>query len=468
MKKLIFCTQKVNKSSIRRENRNGVEHIIITSFTLPPDIVMNRVLYPKDVTKRDFATFNRTPATIEHPTIDGNFVLASDPEADIDFRIGAFNENAEIIEDGRLRLDKVINVPKAMMSDKGKRLLDRIEEIETSSEARPIHTSIGALVKVEEFDEPQTVFNGVETNSEFDSVVTEMIGDHDAFLLDSSGAATPSQGTGIGINSEHLKVEEHFLVNEDVGGGSGNKPSKDLRTNQELSFDEIREELYRALKEKLKGIEDVYPWIIEIYDDNFIYEIENTLYRASYEVGDNGNVSVQDNKQEVVLKKQYVDKATQSITKTEDEDMISRADLIALLTNAGIEVDAEISDDDLKAQFNSLLADKGNNSEMITVNKELTDTVTNLTAEVDTLKAKLKANSDEDIKKKVSTIKACSKYSALPESALTLMANNESEEFEKLYNDSIPSKGIGSTQLNNNSQDQLADDQFAVNVGDEK
>ena len=246
MKKLIFCTQEVNKSNIRRENRNGVEHVIITSFTLPPNIVMNRVLYPQDITARDFATFNRTPAPIEHPQVDGNFVLASDPEADIDFRIGAFNENAEIMEDGRLKLEKVINVKKAMMSDKGKRLLDRIEEIEVSNEARPIHTSIGALVKVDEFDEPQTEFNGVKTNAEFDSIVTEMIGDHDAFLLDSSGAATPSQGTGIGINSEQLKVSEHFLVNEDSKPAI--KPAKDLRTNQELSFDQIRDGLYKALK----------------------------------------------------------------------------------------------------------------------------------------------------------------------------------------------------------------------------
>ena len=464
MKKLIFCTQEVNKSNIRRETRNSVEHIVITSFTLPPNIVMNRVLYPAEITARDFATFNRTPAPIEHPVVDGNFVLASDPEADLEFRIGAFNENAEIMEDGRLKLEKVINVQKAMTSDKGKRLLDRIEEIEVSNEARPIHTSIGVLVKVNEFDEPQTEHNGVKTNAEFDSIVTEMLGDHDAFLLDSSGAATPTQGTGIGINSEQLKVSEHFLVNEE--GENMAKPSKDLRTNQELSFSDIRDALYKALKDKLKGIDDIYPWIVEIYDDNFIYELENTLYRASYEVDDNGNVSVQDNKQEVVLKKEYVDKAAQSIKTTEGDDMISRAKLIELLTSAKIEVNADISDADLTVKFNeALLANNGNSGAEITVNKELTDTVTGLTAEIGTLKAQLKANSDKDIGAKVAVIKACSKYEALPESALTLMANNNVEDFEKMYNDSIPSVSIGITHLSNN-EDQVSDDQFAVNTGD--
>lgn len=468
MKKLIFCTQEVKKSNIRRENREGVEHIVVTSFTLPPDIVMNRVLYPESVTKRDFQTFNRTPATIEHPQVNGNFVLASDPEADIDFRIGAFNENAEIIEDGRLKLEKVINVPKAKMTDKGKRLLDRIEEIEKSSDARPIHTSIGALVQVNTFDEPQTEYKGVKTNAEFDSVVTEMLGDHDAFLLDSSGAATPSQGTGIGINSEQLKVDDYFLVNEGGSGDDEVKPSKDLRTNQELSFDEIRDGLYKALKDKLKGVDDIYPWIVEIYDGNFIYELENTLYRASYEVDDNGNVSVQDKKQEVVLKKEYVDKATQSTkTKPEGDDMISRADLIALLTNAGIEVDAEISDDDLKAKFNSLLADNGNNSEIIKVNKQLTDTVTSLTDKVNSLEGQLQANSEKEIDDKIAVINKCSKYAALPATALKLMANTDTEGFEKMYNDSIPSQGIGSTQLHNNAgQEQVDDAMFEVNAGE--
>jgi hypothetical protein len=464
MKKLIFCTQEVNKSNIRRENRIGVEHIIITSFTLPPNIVMNRVLYPRDITARDFETFNRTPATIEHPQINGNFVPASDPEADIEFRIGAFNENAEIMEDGRLKLDKVVNVQKAMMTEKGKRLLDRIEEIETSSDARPMHTSVGVFVDAEEMDEPQLEFNGVKTNAEFDFIATAMMGDHDAFLLDSPGAATPSQGTGIGINSEQLKVSEHFLVNDCI---PDLRESKDLRTNQELSFDQIRDGLYKALKDKLKGIEDIYPWIVEIYDDNFIYELENTMYRASYEVDDAGNVSIQDNKQEVVLQKEYVDKATQSIKTTEGDDMISRAKLIELLTSAKIEVNADISDTDLMAKFNdALLANDGNSGAEITVNKELTETVTGLTAEIGTLKAQLKENSDKGISDKVATIKACSKYAAIPESALTLMANSDPKDFESMFTDSIPSASIGFTHLNNDSK-KHDKDRFAVYTGDE-
>ena len=112
MQKLIFCTQKVNRKHIRREPRKGVEHIILTSFTLPPNIVMNGGLYPSEEIDKSFESLNRTPVTVEHPMVDGVFVSANDPEIDFDFRFGAFNENARKHDDGRIILDKVINVQK--------------------------------------------------------------------------------------------------------------------------------------------------------------------------------------------------------------------------------------------------------------------------------------------------------------------------------------------------------------------
>ena len=122
MKKLLFCTHKVNRANIRRENRKGVEHIVLTSFTLPPNIVMNGGLYPSEEVDKSFESLNRTPVTVEHPEIDGVFVSAADPEIDFDYRFGAFNEKARKTDDGRIALDKVINVQKALKTSIGKRL----------------------------------------------------------------------------------------------------------------------------------------------------------------------------------------------------------------------------------------------------------------------------------------------------------------------------------------------------------
>ena len=106
MNRLTFCANKLNRSQVRRENRRGVEHIILESKTLPPDIVMNGGLYSESEVDKSFESLNRTPVTIEHPEINGDYVSANDPEIDFDYRIGAFNENVRKTEDGRIAVDK--------------------------------------------------------------------------------------------------------------------------------------------------------------------------------------------------------------------------------------------------------------------------------------------------------------------------------------------------------------------------
>lgn len=212
MKKIFLqCSTKVAKSNIRRESINGVEHIIITSYTLPSDIVMNGGFYPKEERDKSYKTLNRTLAPIEHPQDEnGNFISASDPLAISNYYAGVFNDNAEI--DGeRIRLEKFINVQEARKSDRGKRLLDRIEEIETSENPRPIHTSVGVFLEQQVLDEPAVNSSG----DEYFWIGSNFIFDHDAILLDSVGAAQPHQGVGIGVNHAGEEIEvSKFVLND--------------------------------------------------------------------------------------------------------------------------------------------------------------------------------------------------------------------------------------------------------------
>ena len=196
-KKLVFCSSKVNASNIKRESRDGVEHIIITSYTLPPDIVMNRGLYPAEEVTKSFATLERTLAPIEHPEVNGQFISAADPFAINNFYGGAWNEDVEQMEDGRIKINKVVNVQKALDSDKGKRLLDRVNAMEDGSDNRPMHTSVGVYLEIDPLGEAKTNAAG----DEYDWIARNMFFDHDAILLDSVGAATPSKGVGIGVNA---------------------------------------------------------------------------------------------------------------------------------------------------------------------------------------------------------------------------------------------------------------------------
>lgn len=206
---MIQCRTAVNRDAVRRQSIDGVEHIIVSSATLPDDVVMNGGLYPADEIAKSFETLELTLAPVEHPQIDGQFISANDPRAIHDFHAGAFNMNVRR-EDGRVWIDKFINVAEARKTDRGKRLLDRIDELENNDNPRSIHTSVGVFVTPDELPEPKTNAEG----DEYTWVARDMIFDHDAILLDSVGAAQPHQGVGVAVNrkGEECRVDQ-FTVN---------------------------------------------------------------------------------------------------------------------------------------------------------------------------------------------------------------------------------------------------------------
>lgn len=199
---MVQCHSVVNRSAISREQINGVEHIIVSSWTLPDNIVMNDVLYPAEEIEAGYETLERTLAPIEHPTnSNGEYISASDPEAIHNFYAGAYNANVSR-ENGRVHIEKHINVQEALRTDRGKRLLDRINEIETSDNPRPIHTSVALWLTLVKLDKPRTNAAG----DQYSMIGRDFIYDHDAVLLDSIGAATPEQGVGMAINSSGQRV----------------------------------------------------------------------------------------------------------------------------------------------------------------------------------------------------------------------------------------------------------------------
>jgi len=186
-----------NTKAARNETRNGREVIIVPSATMPDNIVMNGILYPADEIETSFRSLNRTPATHGHPMIGNNFVSAKDPEGINIGYIGAWNENARR-ENGRVFLDKVIDVAVANRSDEGRAVLAAINA------GDPVHTSTGLLADLEEAGEndgPKFVARNIEF-------------DHDAILLEEEGAATPEQGVGMMVNAK--TGEEIEVINSAI------------------------------------------------------------------------------------------------------------------------------------------------------------------------------------------------------------------------------------------------------------
>jgi len=436
MKKLLFCTHKVNRANIKHESRKGVEHIVLTSFTLPPNIVMNGGLYPTEERDKSFESLNRTPVTVEHPEIDGVYVSANDPEIDFDFRFGAFNENARITDDDRIALDKVINVQKALKTEKGKRLLDRIEEVETNDQARPIHTSVGVFLDMEEVE-----LSTNERGQEYTWVAKDMIFDHDAILLDSVGASTPDQGTGIGVNKEDIKVE-HYVC------GEKKRKVKAVNniTNSELSFHEIESKLHKKINEGLVSYEN---WTISVYDNWFVYETkQGDLFQSNYTI-EKDEINIQGSRIPVERVTEFKPiKAAES-----KEDNAMRDTIIAKLEELGIEVNAEISDSDLMAKYDESLKINKDKSK-----PELSDIVANavsaaispLNEEISNLKSTITANSDKELDKLAISIVNSKKYPSLDESDIKSLGLDKAKAMAA--NCGV-SHGIGSTMHVNEEPD---------------
>lgn len=189
----VNVTSKVNPKSIRKDTRNGREVLIVPSATMPADIVMNGVRYPKEAIEASFETLDRAPAPVGHPKLNGAYLSARDPEAINHFHVGAWNEGVKW--DGkRVLLDKVIDVQIANQSEQGRRLLQAIEKGE------PISTSTGLLAEVDP-----------ETGPGYTKVAKTILFDHDAILLDEEPAATPEQGVGMLVNGKQIPVTNYNL-----------------------------------------------------------------------------------------------------------------------------------------------------------------------------------------------------------------------------------------------------------------
>ncbi len=331
---LVQCSTPVGRKAVTRTSVDGVEHIVISSHTLPDDIIMNGLLYPAEEIAASFKSLERTLAPVEHPSdAQGNFISASDPAAIHNFYAGAFNTNVRQ-EDGRVVVDKVINVQEALKTDRGKRLLDRVDELENSADPRPIHTSVGVFLEVEETDGPQTNDQG----QEFTGIARNMVFDHDAILLESVGAAQPHQGVGMGVNADGEEVEvQRGVIAQDLV----TIPADDL---EDLSHNQLEQLLFDAVNTPPLRAD----WVVDVFDDRVIYVLGDQFFSVPYTVG-NGVVTITG----IPVP---VERDVSFVPKTNQKGDAMKELMLKALADAGVTVNAEITDAELMVKYNALLA----------------------------------------------------------------------------------------------------------------
>lgn len=245
----------VNAASIRREQHNGREHIVVPSFTLPDEVVMNGGLYPHDEIEKSYATLEGSLAPLGHPQVNGEYVSAQQPDAINSFHVGAWNRNVKRVGN-RISVEKIIDVEFAKNTEGGRKLLDAINKGE------PIHTSTGIFLERE-----------MTPNADgHEWIARNMNFDHDAILIGEIGAATPEDGVGMMVNKTFVINSAIPVVNEDA---------------LDDSYGEKLAILSEAVKERF-ATSDSYAYVQDFDDRALIYCTPEGTYTIDYHYeGDN-------------------------------------------------------------------------------------------------------------------------------------------------------------------------------------
>lgn len=245
----------VNAASIRREQHNGREHIVIPSFTLPDEVIMNGGLYPHDEIEKSYASLEGTLAPLGHPQVDGDYVSARQPEAINSYHIGAWNRNVKRVGN-RISVEKWLDVEYAKNTKGGLEVLAAIDKGE------PIHTSTGILLERE-----------MTPNADgYGWIARNMTFDHDAILVNETGAATPADGVGMMVNKTFVINSAIPTVNEDA---------------LDDSYGEKLAILSEAVKERF-ATSDSYAYVQDFDDRALIYVTPEGTYTIDYHYeGDN-------------------------------------------------------------------------------------------------------------------------------------------------------------------------------------
>ncbi|MCW7556553.1 MULTISPECIES: hypothetical protein [Serratia] len=245
MKVQVNVTTKVNSQAIRRESYNGREHLVLPSYTLPANVVMNEGLYTASEIDAHYQGLEGTLAPLGHPQLNGAFISAFSPEGINQGHIGAWNRNVKK-SGNRIYLEKWVDTQIANQSEGGRELISRVEAIERGEDVPPIHTSVAVFLDQLEPNEQQKA-----TGAKWVAKIHGM--DHDAILLHEVGAATPEQGVGLMVNADlatPLKANSGALIGE--------------------SYRDREQRLDRAAKDKFAPGENEYAWVADFTDSQVV------------------------------------------------------------------------------------------------------------------------------------------------------------------------------------------------------
>lgn len=390
----------INASNISTETIDGEEHYVIRGVVpIVDDIVMNGGLYPATEINKSYQTLEGKKMPAGHPKIGSEYVSAENPRAVNQYHIGAWQENVR--KDGdRVIMDMYINKRYAGATEKGKRLIDRLDAMVNGEGVEPIHVSTGLLLQREQN-------SGKSKGKRHSWIARNLAFDHTAILLDEPGAGTPSEGVGIFVNSagDKIGIEEVNLsdASDLTKEGLLNRTKFFLSSNSQLSFDEI----YQRISDVLNGDRDLNKrrWIDSIYPSYFIYEDQGKKYKQSYLIDESQIAQLVSEPIEVVKKVEYDE------VKTNGERNPMKEKMIAALNSAGVKTEG-LTDDQVWDAYNQQVQKSdgkgdpaGSQVNSAAITAAVNAAITPLTDKLEKLEGQLQANAEKDLTTKRQAVK---------------------------------------------------------------
>lgn len=402
-------------SNITTETIDSKPHIVVRGITpVVDDIVMNRKLYPAAEIEKAFNTLERNPMPLGHPKVDGKHVSARDVRAVNNYHVGAWLQNVNHA-DGKVTGDMYVDRRYAEASEKGKRLINRLDEMAAGTNSDPIHISTGLLYS-------GIAANGESKGKKYNEIATNMMFDHVAVLLDEPGAGTPDEGVGIFVNSEgeeqQIEVANLADASNCTKEGIVNKAKFFFTNASNFSFDDIQ----RALSDKLREgrTDDSWLWPESVWPDTFIYRDDVKYFKQKYLIDDGGKAVFVGEPVEVVRK------PTEYEIKTNGETDPMKDLIVNALKAAGKPTEGK-TDAELMDAYNQMTAEKAAEKKETpeekaarekkeAEDKKAKDTATNsedmpawaklLTEQVTAINSQINANSDKEKADKRAAVKA--------------------------------------------------------------
>jgi hypothetical protein len=269
---------QTTKASVRHEMLEGRPHIVVPMVMITEGVhngSQGRLFYSANELSKTPEMWDHKPVSVYHPRRGSACSIAN-----INAHKVGIILNTEW-DESKKRLKAEAWLEEARIEKVDRRVMNAIDNEEMMEVSTGLYS----------YNEKTTGTWG-KKKEEYDRIATNIRADHLALLPDKKGACSIADGAGllrnsVGDDEVTVSYEETQTALKAFGINYLSEEMEEELTDNDLSFDEIREMLVKAVKEKL-GIKDKYYYglyIVTVYDDYFIFQNADKMYRMDYSYG---------------------------------------------------------------------------------------------------------------------------------------------------------------------------------------